>query len=176
MGRLLEQLYPENVRTNGTTCSYSGNYVIIWYIPRSSSNLLTSDQILNFNSTHKAYYISPTIDVRKAVEIRKVLTIDIELYRALSDLDTKVEEIINPYQYKFNTYLPSDKENGESVDSELKNEIISTLSKISEVRLVNHIGIKTISGSETEGENYKTTSGQPYYYAIEVVINSSITR
>ena len=181
MGRLLEQMYPEHVRTNGTTCSYFGNYVVIWYIPRSSSNLLTSDQALNFTKEHKAYYISTSIDIRKAPEIRKILNIDVELYRAIDDLDTKVEEIINPYQYRFGVYLPS---NGDA-ESEVKNEIISTLSKIPEVRLVRNVGISTYESANssespvesTDSNNrYKTTEGYPYYYSIEVVINSSITR
>ena len=176
MGRLLEQMYPEHVRTNGTTCSYFGKYVIIWYIPRSASNLLTTDQILNFTSRHQAYYISSSIDVRKAPEIRKVLTIDVELYRALDDLDIKVEEIINPYQYKFNVYLPDSSD----VENEVRSEIMSTLSKIPEVRLVRNVGIKTLPGSAVEStdstKRYQTTDGFPYYYSIEVVINSSITR
>ena len=173
MGRLLEQMYPENVRTNGTTCTYQGKNVIIWYIPRSTSNLLTSDQVLNFTENHKAYYISSNIDVRRAVEIRKVLTIDVELYRALDNLDTKVEEIINPYQYKFGLLLDE--------NSSVINEIISTLSKISEVRLVNKVGVRAIGedlediGGETKEERY-TREHTPYYYSIEVVINSSITR
>lgn len=177
MGRLLEQMYPEHVRTNGTSCSYYGNYVVIWYIPRSSSNLLTTDQISNFRDNHKAYYISSEIDVRKAQEIKKVLTIDVELYRALDNLDAKVEEIVNPYQYRFGVYLPS----GEFDSSDIKSEIVSTLSKIPEVRLIRNIGIITY-GDYNEGdienpEDYKTAiSKVPYYYSIEIVINSSITR
>ena len=165
MGRLLEQMYPENVRTNGTACSYRGKYVIIWYIPRSSSNLLTSDQVLNFTENHKAYYISSNIDIRKAVEIRKVLTVDIELYRTLDDLDIKIDEIVNPYQYKFGVNLS---------DDDVRNEIISTLSKIPEVRFVKSVEIKNINEDLTEEDC--NNNGDKYYYSIDVVINSSITR
>lgn len=173
MGRLLEQMYPENVRTNGTTCSYNNKNVTIWYIPRNGSNLLNSDQILAFTEKHKAYYISSRIEVRRAQEIRKVLTIDIELYRTAENLETKVEEIINPYQYKFGVdFSNTDDESGESKNNnEVINEIISTLSKIPEVRLIKNIGVRSMG----DIDEYNT-NGTPYYYSIEVVINSSITR
>ena len=129
---------------------------------------------MNFTGKHQAYYISSSIEVRKAPEIRKVLTIDVELYRALDDLDIKVDEIINPYQYKFNVYLPDSSE----AENEVKSEIMSTLSKIPEVRLVRKVGIATLEGSAAESTTnmYRTDDGFPYYYSIEVVINSSISR
>ena len=177
MGRLLELMYPEHVRTNGTKVSYEGKYVIIWYIPRSASNLLTSDQVLEFTQNHQAYYISSAIDVRKAIEIKKVITVDVELYRTVDTLDTKVEEIINPYQYRFGIYLPDEEDAvEESGDLEVQNEIASTLSKISEVRLVRDITIRTIGREEGEASRESECGDQPYYYSIEVVINSSITR
>ena len=58
----------------------------------------------------------------------------------------------------------------------MKNEIASTLSKISEVRLVKGIGVRTIGREENEGSREVDCGDQPYYYSIEVVINSSITR
>ena len=184
MGRLLEQMYPENVRTNGTACSYNNKNVVIWYIPRNGSNLLNSDQTLAFTEKHKAYYISSSIAVRKAQEIRKVLSIDIELYRTADNLETKIDEIINPYQYRFGVFLPSDNtinEDGEDVsalsgNNEVKNEIISTLSKIPEVRLIKNIGIRSIDDGSDGIEESCRESGTPYYYSIKVVINSSITR
>ena len=174
MGRLLEQMYPENVRTNGTACSYKNKNVVIWYIPRNGSNLLNADQVLEFTKKHQAYYISSRIEVRKAQEIEKVLTIDIELYRTANNLETKVEEIINPYQYRFGVNLFNASE--EDSNNEVINEIISTLSKIPEVRLIKDIGVRSISDDGDLVEERCIEDGTPFYYSIRVVINSSITR
>ena len=164
MGSLLEEYRPDKVRSSGTKCVYGNNTVIIYYIPRSSNNPLTSDEIQEFIDKRKAYYITTHIEVVKAPEIHVVLSIDLELYQNTETIEEEVSEIITPYMSRFGINLNN---------QEIKDEIMSTLSKLPEVRIVREVQVDKIGG---ESEETLDESRIPYYYKIDFVINTTITK
>ena len=168
MGSLLEEFKPDKVRASGTECVYSHNMVTIYYIPRSNSNPLTSDEIQEFVQSRKAYYITTNIQVQKAPEIRVVLSINLELYQSTEDIEAEVSEILTPYMSKFGINLQED---------EIVDEIESTLSKLPEVRIVRKTAVEYLDYDKTENpEKMFADARTPYYYNIEFVLNTTITK
>lgn len=168
MGSLLEEFKPDKVRASGTECVYGHDMVTIYYIPRSNSNPLTSDEIQEFVQSRKAYYITTNIQVEKAPEIRVVLSINLELYQSTDSIESEVSEILTPYMSKFGINL----QEGEIID-----EIESTLSKLPEVRIVRKTAVEYLDYDKSESpEKMFSDSRTPYYYNIEFVLNTTITK
>lgn len=168
MGTLLEEYRPDKVRASGTECVYGHDMVTIYYIPRSNSNPLTSDEIQEFVQSRKAYYITTNIQVEKAPEIRVVLSINLELYQSTDSIESEVSEILTPYMSKFGINL----QEGEIID-----EIESTLSKLPEVRIVRKTAVEYLDYDKSESpEKMFSDSRTPYYYNIEFVLNTTITK
>lgn len=105
----------------------------LYYIPYSISDLLTDSEITNFKNKRGAYYVTNDINVLRGKSIRAIFTIKAILYENTS-IDSKIEEILGTYSYKFNISLPD----------RIK-EITALLNKISNVKNITDLTIKYIS-------------------------------
>lgn len=168
IGTVLEEMYPNKVRPNGTSyifeTSSNNNIINVYYVPYDNVNLLTDLEIQEFIEKRSVYYITDSINVQKGILYSAVITIDVELYQN-SVIDSEVENILSSYENKFNISLNDSLE-----------EIKSLISKISNVKQIINLNITYIdeagnSLNESEINNIDTRIS---YFNINYVINSII--
>lgn len=170
IGVILEEMYPDKVRSGGTSYKFitssDNSNIQIYYVPYNNSNLLTSTEIQNFISTRSSYYVTDLIDVIKGSQYTAVFSIDLELFQS-SNVDNEVREILESYGEQFNINL----------DEKLE-EIKSLISKISNVKQI--LGIDVIYTSEdgtqlTEERKSEVLSNlDKSYFSINYVLNSIV--
>ena len=178
IGVVLEEMYPDKVKSGGTSYIFSTSgdntsYIDIYYVPQVSNNLLTEAEIEEFRNTRQAYYITDTINVQRGAQYTAIFNIDLELYQN-SNVDSEVKDILDSYGEKFNINL---RENLE--------EIKSLISKISNVKKIIEIDIvytgedgQTIENFEDKivpnEEGITEIDLRTSYFQINYVINSII--
>lgn len=166
IGIVLEEMYPEKVKSGGTSYEFTStsdnNTVNIYYVPYSKSSLLTDSEIQEFIDTRSAYYITDLITVQKGLQYIAIFNIDLEIYQN-SNVDSEVKDILDSYGYKFNIDLESSLE-----------EIKSLISKISNVKQILGIDIiyTTEDGTQLSDEDILGINPNRSYYQINYVINS----
>ena len=180
IAKLLVDFKPSQVQDATIRVDSEGN-VILYYIPKRGSDLLTASDIERFNSLMKAYYISQTIEIRPGNKVEVLVTVDVSLYQSDSDLVTNVSDILKNYEYKFSDDIlailrSEDSSGNERKRSELWKKIVSVLSKLPSVEYVDDVQFTLLSGSIDEPEEgaedqYKGIT----YYTITTQINSSVS-
>jgi hypothetical protein len=143
IGVVLEEAYPEIIKSGGTTYVFrTGNVttssVVIYYIPINESKLLSKEAEEEFKKEKLAYYVTDTIDIEKGNQYTAIFDISLELFNNSSeDWETLIgKEILQDgYQRKF------DIEFNESTI----NEIRSLINKISNVKKINSLSISYLS-------------------------------
>ena len=167
IGVVLEEMFPDKVRSGGTNYIFNSvgenqSYINIYYVPYYNNNLLTESEIQEFITTRSSYYITDTIIVNKGSQYTAIFNIDLELYQN-SNVDSEVKDILDSYGNKFNMDLEDSLE-----------EIKSLISKISNVKKIIGIDITYTSEDgqiiENPGNIDETTS----YFQINYVINSIV--
>lgn len=106
-----------------TDAGYDDN-LTLYYIPKTSV-LLSQSEINNFKDSNTAYYVTPHLEIFKGTHIKVISELKLEIYKEDSELDRKLREILEEYQYKFGVNLEKSKD-----------EIISLISKISTIKQV----------------------------------------
>lgn len=167
IGVVLEETYPEKVRKGGTTYEFISSGIdipelTIYYIPQSSTNLLTDAEINSFSNSRAAYYITNEINILKGRMYKANLNIRLEIYNN-DDMSKEISNIMSRYENKFGISLENKRE-----------EIKSLLSKISNIKQVTSLGIiYTNENGEVipDEEIYKNKFS---YFNISYTINSSI--
>lgn len=170
IGVILEEMYPNKVRSGGTSYKFltssDNSNIQIYYVPYNNSNLLTSTEIQEFISTRSSYYVTDLIDVIKGSQYTAVFSIDLELYQS-TNVDNEVKDILESYGEQFNVNL----------DEKLE-EIKSLISKISNVKQI--LGIDIIYTSEdgtqlTEERKEEVLNNlDKSYFSINYVLNSIV--
>lgn len=166
IGTILEEMYPEKIVTGGTTYLFSkkdSSVLEIYYVPRSTMNLLTDEEIDIYKRTRRSYFITEHIKVTEGQLSKALFNIDVELYSP-GVIEDQVQEILSRYQNKFGLNL-----------GELRDEIITLISKISNVKRVKDLGIIYISGSDeviSEEDVYRNR--ETTYFNINFTLTSSI--
>lgn len=161
LGALLEKTYPNKIKSGGTSCSFVGNNVKIYYVPYNELNpdYLTLSEIERYvskDSSRRAYYITDNITIEQGIRYEARFSFDLTLYKSTSVTD-EINEILATYSGKFNT----DIENS-------RNEIISLLSKISNIKSINNMNISYISitGEPISLEDYSSLDLKNTYFYI----------
>lgn len=166
IGIVLEEMYPDKVKSGGTSYVFNTeedqSYIDIYYVPNSSNNLLTDPEIQEFINTRTAYYITDTIRVTKGSQYTAIFNIDLELYQN-SNVDEEVKDILISYGDKFNIDLESSLE-----------EIKSLISKISNVKRIIEIDIIYTGEDGSTIEDTSIIDKKTSYFQINYVINSII--
>ena len=168
IGVVLEEMYPEKVRSGGTSYEFNtiddNSSINIYYVPYSDQSILTDSEIQDFISSRTAYYVTDFISVEKGSKYIAVFNIDLELYQN-SNVDSEVKSILDQYGNKFNINLENSLE-----------EIKALISKISNVKQILGIAI-TYTGEDgsqlNQGQITEMTNNlNKSYYQINYVINS----
>ena len=168
IGAVLEEMYPEKVRSTNYEFNYTTEQsdLTIYYVPQDTRNPLTSSEISTFIQERRAYYVTDQITVQPGTVYNAIISVDLELYENTS-VDNEVATILESYGKKFCINLEEEKE-----------AIQTLLSKISNINKVSNLSITYIdqSGNEVPKDNI----GQIYenidqtYFEIDYVINSIV--
>jgi len=168
IGAVLEEMYPEKVRSTNYEFNYTTEHsdLTIYYVPQNTRNPLTSSEISKFIQERRAYYVTDQITVQPGIVYNAIISVDLELYENTS-VDNEVATILESYGKKFCINLEEEKE-----------AIQTLLSKISNINKVSNLNITYIdqSGNEVPKDNI----GQIYenidqtYFEIDYVINSIV--
>ena len=168
IGVVLEEMYPEKVRSTNYEFNYTTEQsdLTIYYVPQDTRNPLTPSEISKFIQDRRAYYVTDQITIQPGAVYNAVISVDLELYENTS-VDVEVATILESYGKKFSINLEEEKE-----------AIQTLLSKISNINKVSNLSITYIdqSGNEVPKDNI----GQIYenidqtYFEIDYVINSIV--
>lgn len=168
VGVVLEEKYPEKVRIGGTYCEFinsSGRSIVnLYYVPKTKSSLLTTEEIQDFIKTRSAYYVTDKIDIQKGYLYNAFFSIDLELFQN-DNIDDQVDQILSKYANKFGVKL------SEEID-----EIHTLISKISNVKKVIKISVQytTEDGSEVSPDFFMESTLKKSYFSISSSINSVV--
>lgn len=168
VGIVLEEMYPNKVKTSGTSFEYiasdDSGKINIYYVPVNQNNLLTPAEIDEFKKSRSAYYITDQLNIQRGSYYSAVFNIDLELYQS-TNVDSEIASILSQYEEKFNINLETSLE-----------EIRSLISKISNVKQVKDLSIIYISNDGTQELDtdriYSSLSST--YFKISYVINSTV--
>lgn len=157
-----------NTITSGETMVPS---LSLYYIPSSSSNLLSNSEKDKFITSNKSYYITQEISISEGKEYIARFDINLELYNNSITNDT-VLEILDRYAYKFNQDL-GNKEN----HTVLYEEIKSLITKISEIKYVSGLNVVylNLNGEELDYETQILPNIDISYFEIECNIFSTVS-
>ncbi len=172
VGYILEEYYPEAVKSGGTYYKFTNqgdiNLLDIYYIPQGQG--LTAGQIEDFKSKRKAYYVADSdyININAGTKWKANFDISLELFKNLNeDYYTSVGKtlIIEPYKERF----------GIIFDDDLLEEIKAKISKLD--------NIKKISGFQVTYEDSigniiesldEVELPEALYYEINVTITTTV--
>lgn len=159
---MIEWIKDEEVDSN-----VSQNYpnLTVYYIPNSISSVLTKQEIDNYINSRKSYFVTQNVSVAKGTKIKALVTLGIELFKNTS-IDVDVKDILSKYANSFHVDLEGK-----------RNEIISSIGKISNVKSLNSLDIsyKTELGEEISLDSYELIDLDYSYFEIDYKINSHIT-
>ena len=184
IGTVFEETFPGEVKSGGTSyifnTSSSTSGLTIYYIPKGNS-IIDNTKINEFIKNRKAYYVTTKdISVKKGKQLKAVLDINIELYKASSEDigETIDEEIKNNYQDKF----------GIIFNDSVVNDIRALISKYSNVKQVSSISLKLEDPDKSDSiitidqntgfiKNSRDTSdyANPMAYYFKVITNITTT-
>lgn len=165
IGTVLEETYPDVVKQEGTVAQFtpitagsSAYNLMIYYIPVNKNISLTPDQINRFRKEKLAYYVVNDINVQLGTMYNARINLEIEMYQN-QDINSEIDNILVTYGDKF----------GVIFDSNTKSEIISLISKISNVKRIIDFNIEYYDENKSpvsEGQIDSETS----YFSISPVI------
>ena len=181
IGTVLEEEFPNKVRTGGTNYVFStlpndsNSSLVIYYIPKSESYILSGSEISNFIKEKRAYYITTKdIEIRKGKRLKAEFNIDVNLYDSSISVGEEINSLLKDnYEYKFDVIFN---------DSTLQN-IRALISKVSNVKKISSLSIKLSdpeknnspieidnSGKIVKG-NISSTYSTPNSYYFEISTN-----
>jgi len=170
VGTVLEETFPSNIRTGGTSyqfyTGYLGSGLRLYYVPKDDTKILTDDQIEYFRETRSGYYVTSNFTILPGRKYTAVFNLDLELYYSDS-IDQEVSDLLSIYEFKFNTNLEDKTE-----------EIRGLINKISNVKQISGFYITYLSESgellDEEAKNKMFKELYLIYYKIDYIINSRI--
>ena len=170
IGTILEEAYPKNVKTGGTSYQFftgtGGSGLRIYYVPQDPTKILTDEQISEFRETRSGYYVTSNLMIQPGKKITAVFNLDIELYYSES-IDSELSDLLSVYQYRFGMNL-----------EEKSDEIKGLINKISNVKQISGFYISYLSENgkllnDIEKESMFNNL-DTLYYEISYVINSKV--
>lgn len=177
IGVVLEESFPEVVKTGGTVYTFNANTssarystINLYYIPKQETVLLTNEHIEKFRTEKRAYYvITSTINVDPGHKFTATFNINLDLFKnSNEDWSKSVGEdiLVSAYEKKF----------GVRFDKSTLKDIEGTISKISNVKKVIDLSVSySDAGREVDqayiDEKYKDNA----YFEIKYSITTSVT-
>lgn len=177
IGVVLEEAYPEIVKSGGTSYVFNANTsstrystIDLYYIPKQETVLLTQEQIEKFRNEKRAYYvITSTIYVEPGHKFTASFNISLDLFKSGSeDWEQLIGKDILASEYE--------KKFGVTFDKDTLKNIETTISKISNVKRVSDLSVVyTDSGREVTEEYIKEKYGNNSYFEIKYSITTSVS-
>lgn len=166
-------VYSYSIQVLNNTISSEDSMVpslTLYYIPYSSSNLLSRFEKEKFIASNKSYYVTHNISISEGKEFTAKFDINLELYDN-STLDDTILTLLEEYSHRFNQNL-GDKDHKTSLYEEIK----SLITKISEVKYVTTMNITymDLTGEELDYERDILPNLDISYFNIECNILSVI--
>lgn len=159
IGTVLEETFPEVVKQGGTYAEFtpvtsgSSTYnLTIYYIPLNQEVSLTADEIKKFRTEKAAYYVVSDINVQEGILYNARINLEVEMYQSI-DISSEIEEILMTYGDKF----------GVTFDTDTKAEIVSLISKISNVKKILDFGIEYYDENRSPIDESEIVSGAGYF-------------
>lgn len=196
LGDLLERSYPSKIYPGGTKSIYSAESdsefekIKIYYIPKDSNNFLIKNEIDNFISNKKAYYVASEIEINRGEEYTAIFDIEVELYDAIN-VEDEIKDILFRYEKKFDTNFLNEEDSNElPYSNSCLDEIETLISKISNVKNLKVLNVSYLKNnilinrySNMTGESNNNSLSDDYrkmldslnhggYYTIECNIKS----
>ncbi len=178
IGTVLEETYPNVVKSGGTSYVFNANTssarystINLYYIPKQENVLLTNEEINKFKKEKRAYYvITSTINVEPGHKFVAMFDISLDLFKgSTEDWDQLVGQdiLISGYEKKF----------GVSFDDSTKKDIEAVISKISNVKRISSMNITYTDGGRSVtadyiAEKYSVNSYFEIKYSITTSVNS----
>ena len=170
IGTILEEAYPKNIKTGGTSYQFftgsSGSGLRIYYVPQDETKILTDAQISEFRESRAGYYVTSNLMIQPGHKYTAVFNLDLELYYSES-IDSSVSDLLSVYAYKFGMNL-----------EEKSDEIKGLINKISNVKQISGFYISYLSESgsllDEENKGEMLTKLDTIYFEITYVINSRV--
>ena len=175
---MLSEAFPEKIRqTDGVSYEFNSNNnkLKLYYVPTDSSLDLTDSEKQKFIGENGSYYVTKEIEITRGKRYNVNIILDVDLYTNKS-LTEEISELLQRYQNRFGIDL-GDQNN---MTSQYQ-EIISLITKLSEVRYVSNMKIEYIDSETGEIVNYKDPNGkiqinpQTSYFIITSKINSTVS-
>lgn len=179
IGVVLEECYPEVIKTGGTNYLFvassaesRNSSVTIFYIPKVEEVYLTTDQIRKFAEDYRAYYIiTSTITVTPGEKYYAYFNLDLELFQSTNsdNFDETIGEeiLVDSYEKKFNVVF----------DEDTIKEIESLISKVSNIKKISNLSVTFTDSSGREVDTSGLDSGRIYYiikYSIRTTVSQTI--
>lgn len=177
IGTVLEESYPEVVKSGGTSYVFNANTssarystINLYYIPKQENVFLTAEQIEKFRNEKRAYYvITSTINVEAGHKFIATFNISLDLFKSSSEDWEQVigkNILVSEYEKKFNVVFDK---------NTLKN-IEATISKISNVKRVSDLNVTYTDAGKEVTEDYITSKyGNNSYFEIKYSITTSVS-
>lgn len=183
IGTLLEEDFPEYIKTGGTSYVFSttgsiNSSLTIYYIPKNESKLIPLvsedpsnkiNSIQDFIDNKRAYYIiTRDINVEKGSRYTVNFNISLELYRnSNEDLNNEIGKILkSTYERKFNIVFNQD----------VISEVRSLVSKFSNVKKINSLSITFLDNRGREVSNLDYNAMTSYFdvnYSISTLVSNT---
>ena len=152
IGIILEELFPNKVRKNGTNYKFERDKdgtmkLMVYYIPFSNETVLTEEEKSEYIEKRGAYYVADEITLCKGTKYNAVFNINAEIYQNLP-IDEEVEKVLSEYNYRFNLEMLGINSDGTiNMDGGLVKEITAQLNKISNIKQVTNLTITLTDSS-----------------------------
>jgi hypothetical protein len=160
-------------KINVTSENPNGPTMTIYYVPQSSSELLSDAEKNKFLVERSSYYITDNIQIQRGTLITATLDLRVILYQNIS-MDSKISEILDKYSYNFgldNTVIPgTDK-------TRLQQEIESQIAKLPNIAEITSLIIRYRSedGTELTSDQVSELSRSSYFEFSSFITTDLIT-
>lgn len=161
LGALLEELYPEKVKSTYYEYDSDSSRFTIYYIPKGDSKLTIQEQ-QSFIDNRRGYFVTNNISISQGKSYEAVFNIKLSLADVLESVEDEVKDILDNYSREFNTNL-----------STSLSLIRSTLSKISNIKEVVSISITYLENGNEVSEDVVNKDLQKTYFNISSVITTT---
>lgn len=138
--------------------------LVVYYIPQLPSSLLTQSEIDDYVLQRSSYYVTHDIEVKRGNVVNVLINIKLEIFKNIS-VDSEVKSILENYSYQFGVDL-----------EKRRSEIISSISKITNVKCLNSLNISYTHelGESLEWADIMNDLDKTYF-VINYQISSTIT-
>lgn len=170
LGTMLEEMFPEKIKSDGTNCIFQGSgldeFITIYYVPKNENNLLTRAETGDFLDIRLPYFL---INNKNNVKISngRRFTARFNLGITLSgfdtqDLDKEIELILGDYEYKFGVNLET-----------LKSEIYTRIGKLNKISSIDKFEVEYLD-DKNDVCNLENVNLETVYFITSLNIYTTI--